>query len=134
VYSGGGGNVVEVKVSRDGPGFVVARLRLGGRDVRAETAAANGIALEDLDFRVYPSARFDGGKGKGELHQFVAVVQDMSAPVDAGTPTCVTWMTAGSLGAEGVNRFVFELDGKGIAVGVTVAARGVSYKLTRNHP
>lgn len=51
----------------------------------------------------------------------------MTAPADAGTPTCITWMTVGALGAGVVDRIVFELElDKGVAVGVSIPARGVS--------
>ena len=127
VYGGGGEDVAMAvfNVSDNGPGLVVEQLVVGGRDVRAEIAAAAGIMLENLDFRVYPTNVVKGG-----LHQFVAVFQDMSAPVDMGTPTCITWMTVDALGPTLGDRFVFELDGKGIATRVLIPATGVS--LTRD--
>ncbi|KAK3375795.1 beta-lactamase/transpeptidase-like protein [Lasiosphaeria ovina] len=120
--SGNGSDVAEFALARDGPGLLVARLQLGGRDVRADVAAAAGIALENLDWRAYPA----GGSADGTRHRFVAVVQDRSALVDAGTPTCVTWMAAGDEGGlAGAHRFVFLLDGQGRAGGVSVPGRNV---------
>ncbi|KAK0716062.1 beta-lactamase/transpeptidase-like protein [Lasiosphaeris hirsuta] len=122
---GAGGDVVEFRAAKDGPGFAVARLVVGGKDVRAEMAGAAGFKVEDLDLKVYPAMKYQG-KEKGETHQFVAVVQDTSALVDAGTPTCITWSTVGaSLGPGGVDRVLFELDGSGIAASVRIPARGV---------
>ncbi|KAK3360504.1 beta-lactamase/transpeptidase-like protein [Lasiosphaeria hispida] len=126
---GASGDVVEFKAARDGPGLAVAQLVVGGKDVRGEMAKAAGMRVENLDWKVYPAMKYKG-KGKGETHQFVAVVQDMSALVDAGTPTCITWMTVGAnLGPGGVDRVLFELDGKGVAASVKIPARGVT--LTR---
>ena len=120
VYGGDGGDMAVFNVSSEGPGLVVSRLVLGGRDVRAESAVLAGISLENLDYRVYPT-----NVRKGRLHQFVGVLQDVSAPVDMGTPTCITWMTVDGLGPNLVNRFLFELDEDGSAMKVAVPQRGV---------
>jgi len=124
-----GNDKAEFKIARDGPGLVVSDLVVAGVDIRAEVAAAAGIALENLDFRVYPSIEVKKGPAAGEavgLYQFVAVYQDMSAPVDAGTPTCITWMTVGEFGSSAVDRVVFELDSMGVASGVRIPGRGVT--------
>lgn len=110
---------VELKAAKDGPGLVIAKMVVKGRDVRAETARKAGIEIGNLDWRVYPAIKTK------EAHQFVAVVQDVSAPVDAGTPTCITWMTVGELGAGVVERVVFGLDGTGSAVSVEIPVEGV---------
>lgn len=110
---------VELKAAKDGPGLVIAKMVVKGRDVRAETARKAGIEIGNLDWRVYPAIKTK------EAHQFVAVVQDVSAPVDAGTPTCITWMTVGELGAGVVERVVFGLDGTGRAVSVEIPVEGV---------
>jgi len=118
-------NVAMFNVSDDGPGLVVTQLLVDGTDLRVKTATAAGILLENLDFRVYPTNVVKGG-----LHQFVAVFQDRSAPVDMGTPTCITWMTVDSLGPTLVDRFVFEVDPKGMATQVLISGKGTS--LTRS--
>ncbi|KAH8660159.1 beta-lactamase/transpeptidase-like protein [Xylariales sp. PMI_506] len=73
----------------EGPGLVVTDLQMNGTDLREAVASAAGIELDNLDFKLYPSNVHNGNK-----HQFVAVFQDRNAPVDAGTPTCITWMDA----------------------------------------
>ncbi|OAA68550.1 Beta-lactamase/transpeptidase-like protein [Niveomyces insectorum RCEF 264] len=114
-----GGDVAVFQTASDGPGLVVSRLAVGGIDLRNQTATAAGIALENLDFRVYPS-----NIARGASHLFVAVVQDKSAPVDADTPTCITWQEVGSLGPGIADRFVFEVDAvSGQATSVTVLGK-----------
>lgn len=109
-------------VARDGPGLVVAELRVGGVDVRARVADEAGIgSAADLDFRVYPS---NVGAAGGRKRQFVAVYQDRGAPVDMGTPTCITWQDVGALGPDVPGRFVFELGESGRAGSVSVSGMG----------
>ncbi|KAK3312322.1 beta-lactamase/transpeptidase-like protein [Apodospora peruviana] len=132
VSGDGGKDVAVIEVPEDGyPGFVVSRLVVNGKDVRAAAAQAAGIEkVEDLDFRVYATnvvADLKGKGGKGKKQQFVAVLQDKSALVDAGTPTCISWMMADGPGAAVPSRFVFELDGKGVAVKVSIPHMGVSF-------
>ncbi|KAK0639469.1 beta-lactamase/transpeptidase-like protein [Cercophora newfieldiana] len=115
----GNDTAVEFKVSGDGPGLVVSKMVVGGKNVRAETAAKMGIEEGRLDFRLYPAMKTK------TAHQFVAVYQDRDAPVDAGTPTCITWMTVGELGLGTVDRVVFGLDGSGRATSVEVPSGGV---------
>ncbi|KAB5530483.1 beta-lactamase/transpeptidase-like protein [Coniochaeta sp. 2T2.1] len=98
------------------PGLVVRNLTMaGGRDVRAEVAKAAGVELGSLDWRVYPTNVWSKD---GKRHQFVGVVQDRGALVDAGTPTCTTWLDGVVQGVGG--RVVFELDDSGKAVRVEV--------------
>ena len=131
-YSGeyvvaGKDDIVAFNISDDGPGLVVPVLRVGGVDLKKQTAKAAGIVLEDLDFRVYPT-----NVAKGALRQFVAVFQDKSAPVDQGTPTCITWQDVGSLGPDVVDRFVFELDdGSGAAKSVRIPAKNVTFSKSK---
>lgn len=100
------GGVLELKAFGNSTtqGLAVASLTTGheARDIRSEAAARAGIELENVDFRLYPT-----NVRRSTQHQFVAVLQDKAAPVDAGTPTCITWMDAGSL--EGVP-YRFSLD------------------------
>ncbi|KAK8140031.1 beta-lactamase family protein [Apiospora sp. TS-2023a] len=110
-YQGGNGSVAALEVTKDGPGLEVQGLRVNGVDVRAETAQQMGLgSVADLDVRLYPTNVREGAR----KHHFVAVFQDRSAPVDMGTPTCITWQEVGSLA--GVSyRFAFELDDDGTA-------------------
>lgn len=92
-YRGGNDSVAVLNVTEDGPGIAVQELRVDGVDVRAQAARQLGIAtVANLDFRLYPAI-----VGERSLrHEFVAVFQDRSAPVDMGTPTCITWQQVGS--------------------------------------
>ncbi|KAF6816878.1 beta-lactamase family protein [Colletotrichum plurivorum] len=103
-------------ISKDGPGLVVSSLKSKGVDLRAEVAAAASIKPEDLDFRLYPS-----NVATENQHQFVAVFQDKSAPVDMGTPTCITWQDVGSLGSSFDVRVVFDMHVSGKASKVSLA-------------
>ncbi|KAK8043754.1 beta-lactamase/transpeptidase-like protein [Apiospora phragmitis] len=113
-YRGGSNDysVAVLNVTSDGPGLAVQELRVDGVDMRADTARQLGISsVADLDFRLYPT---NVHEVDSHTHQFVAVFQDRSAPVDAGTPTCITWQEAGA--AAGVEyRFVFNLTEDGMA-------------------
>ncbi|KAK1480145.1 hypothetical protein CCUS01_00701 [Colletotrichum cuscutae] len=114
IFEGPGG-VAAFNTSRDGPGLLVSTLTAGENDLRAQIANAAGIKLEDLDFRLYPS-----NVGSNTQHQFVAVFQDKSAPVDMGTPTCITWQDVDSLGSSVDVRVVFTIDASGKATNVTL--------------
>ena len=117
-YSAGDNNqsVVAFNQSDFGPGLSVVTARVDGVDVLAQVARAMGIETADLDFRLYPT-----NVASSSSRQFVAVFQNRAAPVDMGTPTCITWQDVGALGQGVPDRFVFELDGStGEAIGVKV--------------
>ncbi|KAJ9149231.1 Beta-lactamase [Pleurostoma richardsiae] len=120
--SSGSDDVAVFNVSSDGPGFIVPVLAVGGVDLRKQVADVAGIELEDLDFRVYPTNVI-----KGTMHQFVAVFQDKSAPVDMDTPTCITWQNVDSLGPDVADRFIFEInESSGSAKSVIIPAKDVT--------
>ncbi|CAK7228514.1 hypothetical protein SBRCBS47491_006930 [Sporothrix bragantina] len=112
------GNVAEIQSPNDGYGFVVADLVVDGVDLRNQTAAAAGIALENLDYRIYPSNVVQEAQ-----HLFLAVFQDKTAPVDADTPTCITWQDVGSLGQDIAEQFVFGVDESGLAKTLTILGK-----------
>lgn len=117
-YVGGGDNnqsVVAFNQSDYGPGLSVVAARVGGVDLRAEVARLMAVETEDLDFRLYPTNVVGASS-----HQFVAVFQDMSAPADAGTPTCITYQDVGSLGQGTPDRFTFEIGEDGSATGLRI--------------
>ena len=114
----------QLNVTGSGPGLEVRELAAGGKDLRAEAAGKLGVALSDLDFRVYPSNIRDEAARR---QQFVAVFQDRSAPVDMGTPTCVTWQEVGAVLGDGYN-LVFALDGEGRSTGFELPRDGVSLR------
>ncbi|KAI9899729.1 hypothetical protein N3K66_006190 [Trichothecium roseum] len=126
-YKGGGGDDdyhAQLNVTGSGPGLEVQKLSAGGKDLRAEAAGKLGVALPDLDFRVYPSNARDEAAGR---QQFVAVFQDKGAPVDMGTPTCVTWQEVGAVLGDGYN-LVFTLDGDGMSTGFELPRDNVSLR------
>ncbi|KAF4455690.1 hypothetical protein FALBO_15571 [Fusarium albosuccineum] len=106
-YEGAKGSEAVLNTTDNGPGLEAQKLVIDEVDVRAETAKKLGIKTADLDFRLYPTNVQDETK-----HQFVVVFQDRSAPIDMGTPTCITWQEVGAnFGVE--DRIVFVLDKDG---------------------
>lgn len=123
-YGAGNGSTLVVGTSKSGPGLEVTTLEVGGVDVKAQTASKMGIKRGDLDYRLYPTNVRDGGR-----HQFVAVLQDKAAPVDMGTPTCITWQEVGAVEAAPL-RFVFELGEGGVATAVRLPEGDVGLSKT----
>ncbi|KAM0430002.1 hypothetical protein ACHAPT_006008 [Fusarium lateritium] len=110
-YKGANGGAAVLNTTDNGRGLEIQKLTIGKVDIRAETAKKLGIKLADLDYRIYPTNVQDETK-----HRFVAVFQDRSAPIDKGTPTCITWQEVGA--AAGVEHsVVFILDKEGNTVG-----------------
>ncbi|VUC30939.1 unnamed protein product [Clonostachys rosea] len=111
----GNGVFGHFNITSNGYGLEVQELRdQNGIDLRSEYAKALDIKETDLDFRLYPTNVQDKTR-----HQFVAVYQDKSAPIDMGTPTCITWQEVGAV--PGVaHRFWFELDESGGAARVLI--------------
>ncbi|KAJ3484691.1 hypothetical protein NLG97_g6995 [Lecanicillium saksenae] len=97
-----------------GPGLEVMKMSEDGKNRRQDVADVSGIKETSLDFRLYPT-----NVRNAERHQYVAVFQDRDAPVDAGTPTCITWQDVGSL-ISVPNKFIFELNSMGVASSVSV--------------
>lgn len=122
-YRDGNDSVAVLNTTDNGPGLAVQKLRINGVDLRARTASKLGMQTADLDFRLYPTNVEEHSR-----HQFVAVFQDQSALIDAGTPTCITWQDVGAVA--GVEyRFVFELIENGMAGSLQIPGLGAS--LTR---
>lgn len=109
-------------ITDNGYGLEVLNLVVDGVNVKSQTAQRLGIEAKELDFRVYPTNVKDEHQ-----HQFVAVFQDRSAPIDAGTPTCITWQEVGA-GVE-IN-IVFNLDKEGNAVGFEIPQLEAKLKRT----
>ncbi|KAH6887495.1 beta-lactamase/transpeptidase-like protein [Thelonectria olida] len=110
-YEGSDDDVAVFNITENGPGLEVQKLVIDKVDLKSKTAEKLGIKAADLDFRLYPTNVQDESR-----HQFVAVFQDKTAPVDMGTPTCITWQEVGALVGVEV-RIVFLLDEDGSAVG-----------------
>lgn len=96
----------------NGRGLEVQKLVIGGVNIKNQTARKLGVKADDLDFRIYPTNVQDKSR-----HQFIAVFQDTSAPIDMGTPTCITWQ---EIGADAEISFVFTIGRQGEVVGVEV--------------
>ncbi|KAF4982476.1 hypothetical protein FZEAL_1901 [Fusarium zealandicum] len=107
----GKNSVAVFNITDNGPGLEVQKLIIDKVDVKTEIAEKMSIKVSDLDFRVYPTNVQDKSK-----HQFVAVFQDKSAPIDKGTPTCITWQEVGATAGVDV-KIVFLLDKDGNAMG-----------------
>lgn len=94
-------------------GIEITSMTENGDDVKKRVADSLGFDVKNLDFRLYPTPVQNVTR-----HQFVSIFQDKNAPIDAGTPTCVTWQTAGSIAPA---KFVFELNSDGVAMAVSVS-------------
>ncbi|KAM5350135.1 hypothetical protein ACJ41O_006640 [Fusarium nematophilum] len=111
-YEGTNESVAVLNITDNGPGLEVQKLVIGNVDVKARTAEKLAIKVEHLDFRIYPTNVQDDSK-----HQFVVVYQDRSAPVDKGTPTCITWQEVGAhAGVEATVTFLLDKDGDSVGL------------------
>ncbi|CAH0054544.1 unnamed protein product [Clonostachys solani] len=111
----GNGVFGQFSITSNGYGLEVQALRdQNGADLRKEYANILEIEEADLDFRLYPTNVQDKSR-----HQFVAVYQDKSAPIDMGTPTCITWQEVGAVSGI-AHRFWFELDESGGAARILI--------------
>lgn len=123
-YKATNGGAAVLNITENGPGLEMQNLTIGKADVRVETAKKLGIKVADLDFRIYPTNVQDKSK-----HQFVAVFQDRSAPIDMGTPTCITWQEVGAVtGIE--ETVIFLLDEDGSVVGFELPEAKVKFERT----
>ncbi|KAJ4327411.1 hypothetical protein N0V84_002182 [Fusarium piperis] len=121
-YKAANGGVAVLNITENGPGLEVQSLTINKADVKAEMAKKLGIKVADLDFRIYPTNVQDETK-----HQFVAVFQDRSAPIDMGTPTCITWQEVGAVpGVE--ETLVFLLDKDERVVGFELPEAKVNFE------
>ncbi|CAK7225880.1 hypothetical protein SEUCBS140593_006053 [Sporothrix eucalyptigena] len=120
-YTNSSSDIAVIDSPSDGYGFVVSSLVVDGVDLRNKTAVAAGIELENLDYRIYPS-----NVASDTQHLFLAVFQDITAPVDAGTPTCITWQDVGTLGADVAEQFVFGVDKEGVATTMTILGKNTT--------
>lgn len=114
----GNGTVAVFDITENGPGLAVQELRIAGVDVKAQFAAQLNIEAANVDFRLYPTNVQSDTK-----HQFVGVFQDVTALIDAGTPTCITWQ---DVGAFVEHRVVFQLGEDGMASGFEILGQDVS--------
>ena len=123
-----------ITIDLDGlSGLSVTNWTSKGRDLRAAYAELNGINPSTLDFRLYPTTH-KVETSTGSRMAFRAVFQNVDAPADAGTPTCVTWMAGvDSLVYNdlALDEFVFDIDKDGRAASVEVLALGIKLSKAR---
>lgn len=112
------GTMAVFNITKNGVGLGVQELRIAGVDIKAKFAAQLNIDAASLDFRLYPT-----NVQSDSRHQFVAVFQDVTAPIDAGTPTCITWQ---EVGAVVDHRVIFHLGEDGMASSVEILGEGIS--------
>ncbi|KAF1809860.1 beta-lactamase/transpeptidase-like protein [Eremomyces bilateralis CBS 781.70] len=102
----------------------------GSKDLRAAFAELYSIPSDTLDFRLYATNLVDQ-TAQSSRKAFRAVLQDIAAPIDAGTPTCITWMDSLDkfvYNGVSLDEFVFELDEKGMAIGLDIPALNMTLK------
>ena len=126
-------NDFKLQIRMDGlSGLSLTNWTRGAQDIRAGFADLNSIAPATADFRLYPTNLINISE-KGSKQAFRAVLQDMSAPIDAGTPTCISWMANVDkfiYNGASLDEFVFELDQSGAAVSLEIPAFNVTLKRT----
>lgn len=94
-------------------------------------ARISGIVAVELDFRLYPMDLREDVADGGRKQAFSAVFQDRTAPVDQGTPTCVTWADVNRLkwDAKYLDGFVFMLDRERKAASISAPALGATFEI-----
>lgn len=125
------GSNLRLELTGSDPGLAISEFNMNGTDWVAYIARQAGISKSAyLDLRIYPTnlERQIGGHGKQQVFQ--GVIQDKSPLVDAGTPTCIFWMTIGELERDGqpLDGFVVDFDRHGIATAITWPALGVRFE------
>lgn len=125
-YTAAGNSTLSIGPATAQPGVAIAKLVVNGTDWLARIAErANIVPSTDLDFRLYPTDLKEGNK-----KAFRAVIQDIDALVDAGTPTCISWQqTVDSFQKGGLplDEFVFEFGDDGVATAVKSVALGTVF-------
>ena len=111
----------------DLPGLSVTALTYNGTNFRATLAGLNRIEPSAFSMRLYPT-----NVQSSSRHAFRAIFHDADALADAGTPTCVSWMSVDILtyGGISLDLFVFDLDDSGRATQVEISALRATLKLT----
>lgn len=98
----------------------------GSLDLRSAYAKLKDTPVSSLDMRLYPTNLLDNMGANNDIRlAWRAVLQDIDAPVDAGTPTCITWEDSVDLfvyNGVSLDSFVFEVDTQGSATTVEILA------------
>lgn len=126
--SSGNSSIIVKPTGTADPGLTVTALFANDTDWFSRIADEAGITPQDLDFRLYPTNLEDVTDG-GKQRAFRAVFQDKKSLVDAGTPTCITWMGVGELERNGLplDDFIFEMGDAGMAVALSSPALDERY-------
>ncbi|KAK3709114.1 hypothetical protein LTR37_011093 [Vermiconidia calcicola] len=125
-----GKSTLQMNLTGSDPSLKVSKLTIDGTNWLSEIAHRAGIDnVLGLDLRLYATNLESNVSGGGRQQVFQAIIQDKSALVDAGTPTCIFWQTEGELKVSGMplDRFVVETDSDGVATSVTWPALDIQY-------
>ncbi|KIW37195.1 uncharacterized protein PV06_10545 [Exophiala oligosperma] len=95
----------------DLPGLSVSNITVVSTDIREELARLMGTSPSALSIRLYPTDLTEKISSGETRIAFRAVFQDQDAPIDAGTPTCVTWLSVDALNYNGkpLDLFIFNV-------------------------
>jgi hypothetical protein len=128
-YTADNNSTLVIGPATSDPGLAIIELRVNGTDWLVQIARrANIEPAKDIDFRLYPTDLEEDNK-----RAFRAIVQDMDALADAGTPTCISWQQTVDVFERGglpLDRFVFVMDDRGEVVAVETEALGVVFERT----
>lgn len=106
------------------PGLFIKNFISNGTNFREVLARLNGVSnATDLSIRLYPTQLIQQN-GSESRQAFMAVFQDKTELADAGTATCVSWMTLDrfQFSGHGLDKFVFTLNTEGKVLGVEIPA------------
>jgi len=115
----GGNSTIVLEPTGSDPGLAITSLVVNSTDWLSEIAKLSHVEPQFLDLRLYPT-NLESALGNRTQQALRAVIQDKSALVDAGTPTCISWMTVDEVVKDGfaLDEFIFELDGNGKAMAI----------------
>lgn len=122
---------LKLKLTESDPGIAVTTFSTNGTDWLKSIAELAGIEKpEYLDLRLYPTGLQEELDNDGKRQVFQGVIQDKSALVDAGTPTCISWQTVGEVKVHGVpaDRFILRFDGDGVVEEVMWQAGSLTFE------
>jgi CubicO group peptidase (beta-lactamase class C family) len=110
-FTSGNSSLTIAPTKNTTPGLALTKFISGSVDMFEIYANMSGIAKENLSIRLYPT-NFEEETAKGSRVGFRAIIQDISAFADAGTPTCDTWRSVDELqlNSVGIDQFVFEIN------------------------
>jgi CubicO group peptidase (beta-lactamase class C family) len=109
-FASGNSSLTIAPTKNTAPGLALTNFTSGKLDLFDTYASLSGIAKESLSIRLYPTG-FEEETAKGSRMGFRAIIQDMDAFADAGTPTCDSWRSIDELqlNSVGIDQFVFEV-------------------------